>query len=257
MNDIAITDACVVFALRRESLFFFHEFPRQQRFAGAPCPAWFCGPTWLTVLAVETGVGNDAADKAVQWLLGNPPFGNVPYRPKFILSAGFSGALRADQRVGDLVLATEVIDAVGNVWPATWPGDLPAGDWRPPLTRGRLLAVPTLVGDPDEKRRLGEQHDAVAVDMETAVLARACQKKGVPFGALRVISDALTTPLSPQLVDVLKTGRVAPLRLAAAVLRSPQLVGALWRLSRDTRHAARQLALGLSELLTLGPPLAA
>jgi adenosylhomocysteine nucleosidase len=254
VNEIAITDPCVAFALRRESMFFRQEFPPQQRFAGGKCPAWFCGPSWLTVLLLEAGVGADAAEKAVQWLLANPLFGNVPYRPKLVLSAGFSGALHANQRVGDLILATEVTGGDDDLWPATWPGKLPAGEWRPPLTRGRLLCLPQLVGEPEEKRRLGHQHHALAVDMETAVLARACRKKNVPFGALRVISDDLSTPLSPRLISVLKTGRVSPLRLARAVLRSPQLVGELWRLKGQTEHAARQLALGLGELLTLSLP---
>jgi adenosylhomocysteine nucleosidase len=147
-----------------------------------------------------------------------------------------------------------VIDGGGNGWPATWPGNLPAGEWRPPLTRGRLLCLPQLIGDPEDKRRLGQQHDALAVDMETAVLARACHKRNVPFGALRVISDDLSTPLSPGLVDVLQSGRVSAVRLARAVLQSPRLLGQLWRLKGQTEHAARQLALGLGEVLTLSLP---
>ena len=254
MNDIAITDPCVVFALRRESMFFRQEFLPQQRFAGAVCRASFCGPTWLTVLLLESGVGTGAAEKAAAWLLGNPFFGNVPYRPKLVLAAGFSGALQGNLCVGDLVLATEVKDGAGSVWPATWPGELPGGAWRPPLTRGRLLSAPGLVGDPEEKRRLGQQSDALAVDMETAVWARACQKKDVPFGALRAISDDLSMPLSPRLVNVIQGGRVSPLRLADAVLRWPGLVGELLRLGSQTKQAARQLALGLGEVLTLTVP---
>jgi hypothetical protein len=187
-------------------------------------------------------------------LLGDPLFGKVPYRSKLVLSAGFSGALQANMRVGDLVLATEVMDGEGNVWPATWPGELPGGEWRPPLTRGRLLSVPGLVGDPEKKRRLGQQSDALAVDMETAVWARACRKKDVPFGALRAISDDLSMSLSPRLVNVIQGGRVSPLRLAGAVLRRPGLVRELHRLSSQTKQAARQLALGLGEVLTLTLP---
>ncbi len=251
MNDSAITDACVVFALRRESMAFRREFAPRRRFASAPVCAQFRGRGWLTVLLVECGVGTDAAQKAIHWLLSDPLIGNVPYRPGLVVSAGFSGALQPDQRVGDLVLATDIIDAQGNVWPASWPHKLPAGDQPLPLVCGRLLCLPTLLGDPAKKRRLGQKHQALAVDMESGVLARACQQKGVPFGALRVISDDLDMPLSPALVDVLKTGRVSPLRLIAAVVRSPRLIGELWRLSGQTRDAARQLARGLDEMLAV------
>src|SRR5205807_9061319 len=111
------------------------EFRPQQRFPGAPCWARFCGPSWLTVLVLETGLGPLPTEKALNWLFRPPAFGNLPYRPKVILSAGFSGALQPNLRVGDIVLATDVKDAQGNVWAASWPEALPAGDWQLALQR--------------------------------------------------------------------------------------------------------------------------
>jgi adenosylhomocysteine nucleosidase len=254
VSDVTITDPCVLFALRRESQYFRREFPPHTRFREAPCWAWFCGPAWLTVLVVETGPGAAAMERALRWLLSTPLFGNVPYLPKLVLSAGFSGALRPERRVGDLLLATEVCDGEGNSWPATWPGDLPPGDWHPPLHRGRLLTTNALVGAPEEKRQLGERHNAVAVDMETAVVARLCQQHDVPFGCLRAISDDLSTPLSPQLVNLFRNGRVSPRRVVGAVARRPRLLAEFWRLAGATRTAARQLGSGLGELLTLSLP---
>ncbi len=195
-------------------------------------------------------MGTAAMERALSWVLGSPRFGGVPYRPRLVLSAGFSGALCPERRVGDLILATDIVDSAGNHWPATWPADFGSGDGRPPLHRGRLLSLPELVADPKDKRRLGAEHQAVAVDMETAVVARLCSRAGVPFGCLRAISDDGGTPLSPYLAGILQGGRVAPLRLAATVLRHPAIIGELWRLARDTRQAAQQLARGLEELLT-------
>jgi adenosylhomocysteine nucleosidase len=254
VTDLIFSYPCVLFALRRESAFFRREFPVQQGFPGSLCRAQLCGPSWLTVLVLETGLGAHAVESALGWLLSEPRLGNVPYRPALVLSAGFSGALCSDLDVGDLVLADEVADTAGNRWPATWPGPLPPGEWRPPLRRGRLLTAPALAGAPEAKRQLGVEHDALAVDMETAVIARLCQRHGVPFGCLRAISDRQATPLSPGLVDVLSGGRVLPWRLAGALLRRPGLLPELWRLAGQTRRAARQLALGLGEVLTLTLP---
>src|SRR5947209_8309945 len=131
MSDLHFTDPCIVFALRRESVAFRREFRPHQRFPGAPCWARFCGPAWLTVLVLETGVGEPRTGKALEWLLGKPVLGGVPYQPKLVLSAGFSGSLREDQQIGDIILATDVVDRDGNRWPTTWPGDLPPGEWRP------------------------------------------------------------------------------------------------------------------------------
>ena len=251
MNDITFSEPCVVFALRREALYFRKQFEPEQRVPGAPCWTAFCGPEWLQVVVVETGLGAAATEQALQWLLAKPLFGNVPLRPKLVLSAGFSGALRAGQKVGDLVLATEVVDQDGTSWPTTWPGDLPAGEWRPPLERGRILTMPALITEPGMKKSLGERFDALAVDMESATLARLCHKNNMPFGCLRAISDDLNTPLSPRLGDLLRRGRVSPLRLSLALLLRPWLAAELWRLAGATRTAARQLSLALGELLTL------
>ncbi len=250
MND-SLTYPLLLFALRREASHFLQEFQPQQRFPGAPCRAYFAGPSWLTVLVLETGVGPDAATTALEWALNKPLFGNLPYRPKLVLSAGFSGGLSLTLRVGDLVLATEVVDADGNSWPATWPGDLPAGNWKPSLARGRVLTTPGLVADPEQKRQLSELHQAVAVDMESAIAARICRQRGIPYGCLRAISDDWNTPLSPTLASLVPGGRVSWGRLLLALVRTPQLAGELWRLAKQTKTAARTLGLGLGEVLTL------
>jgi hypothetical protein len=257
VNELLIEDPCVLFALRREALPFRREFRPHQRFPGAPCWARFCGPAWLTVLVLETGVGTGRARAALDWLLARPALANVVYRPRLVLSAGFCGALDEQLRVGDVLLATEVADTHGRCRPTTWPGALPAGEWRPPLHRGRLLTSPGLLADPGQKVALGQRHGALAVDMESAAVAEACAGACVPFACVRAVSDDARTALSPRLVALLAGGRVSPLRLLTNLARAPRLAGELWRLARDTNHAARRLGTALGELLTLTLPWAA
>ncbi|HZV04061.1 MAG TPA: hypothetical protein VE999_03135 [Gemmataceae bacterium] len=265
---LAITAPCVVFALRRESMYFRRAYRFQKRFPGAPCraqirgrfagrcrepsgtvgPASRAGPTAESVLMLETGVGADAMEAALRWCLSGPCCGDVPYRPRFVLSVGFSGALQPEQRVGDLVLASEVVDTEGNTWPTFCPEALADRN----LPAGRVLTMPELVGDPHEKQRLGKQYQAVAVDMESAVAARLCAQHQVPFACLRVISDDWETSLSSHLIDLLRQGRVSIPRLAAKVLRHPKLIGELWRLASQTRLAARLLAEPLAAVFFSG-----
>src|SRR5262249_38623879 len=157
---------CVLFALARESYFFRRHFPPRERLRGAPGRAWLCGSEGRTVVAVETGIGAARAEAALRWLLGRPVRA-ISSHPTVIISPGFSGALLDGLQVGDVVLATEVADAEGNRWPVTWPGEA-----RPPLHRGRLLTAPRLAGGPADKQRLGQEHGAAAVDMESSVVAR-------------------------------------------------------------------------------------
>jgi nucleoside phosphorylase len=251
VTDLRIDDPCILFALGREGAGFRREFAPTQRFPGAPCRARFCGPSWLSVLVVETGIGPRAVEQALDWLFSKPKLELVPYEPKLLLFAGFAGSLVDFLHVGDLVLATDVLDMVGNRWPTTWPGELPPGPWQPPLLRGTVLSAPNLIGDPDEKRRLGQSRQALTVDMESAAFARLCSKRAVPFGCLRAVSDDVDTPLSPDLTSLLAGGRVVWWRVLLALLRRPALLKELLRLRRDTAPASARLGEALGELLTL------
>jgi adenosylhomocysteine nucleosidase len=253
MNDLAFDDPCLVFPMHRESLYFRREFRPQQRFPGAPCWVRFCGPSWLTVLLVESGIGAAATERALEWLLGAPLLGKVPYRPKVVINAGFAGALNEDLHVGDLVLATEVVTSDGQSWPTTWPGDLPPGAWQPPVRRGRLVTVTELVLGP-QKLELGKKHQALAAEMEGAKVARMCAQRGVPFGCVRAISDDVNARISPRLASLLMGKGPFIFRLLPAVVAQPRVVVELARLARDTRRAARQLGKALGELLTLTLP---
>jgi adenosylhomocysteine nucleosidase len=256
-TPLLFDEPCIVFALRRESQAFRREFPPTQRFAAAPCSARFCGPPWLSVLVLETGIGRAATERALDWLLCSPLVGNVAYRPKVVVSAGFCGALQDGWRTGEVLLASEVVDTAGGYWPTTWPTDLPPGPWVPPLRRGRLLTSAAIAAAPADKRALGRRHEAAAVDMEGAALAQRCTAAGLPFGSVRVVLDDVQTPLSPRLASLMSAGRVSPWRLALAVLRSPKLLPELWRLGRAASQAGEVLRQALGELLTLTLPWAA
>src|SRR5262249_1262268 len=140
-----------------------------------------------------------------------------------------------------------VVDPAGRTWPVTFPLTLD-----PAVRRGRVLTAPHLVGDPQEKRQLGERHGALAVEMESAGVAAWCQERGVPFGGLRAVSDDAATGLSPELLGVLAGGRVRPGRLLRALVRRPGLLGELRRLAADTGAAARRLGRALSATLAAG-----
>lgn len=248
---------CLVFALRRESMYFRRAYPVRRQVWGAPCVAEFRGKrcqepfsskTVPDTFFLESGMGTAAMETALGWCLSGPRLGGGAYRPSLLISAGFSGALQPELRTGDLVLATEVVDRQGKCWPAIAPA---AWDDRN-IAAGRLLTSSELVSDPQEKQRLGREYGALAVDMESAVAARLCHEHKVPFASLRVISDDWQTALSPHLVDMLGHERVSLPRLAGQVLRHPQLIGELWRLARQTRRAARKLLGGLSAILRVG-----
>jgi adenosylhomocysteine nucleosidase len=227
-----------LFALRRESAPFVRRLRLLQHFLDAPCPAALYADS---ILVLETGVGAARARAAARWLLDH-------HSPKLVIAAGFAGALVTRLRVGDVVMASEVVEESGARWPCILPARL--ADQRV----GRLLTARHLVADPAWKAALGQRFQTNFVDMESAAVAAECTGDGVPFAAVRAVSDASATPLSPQLVRLLAGERVAPLLVLAALARSPRLAVELWRLAAGTRAAARNLAAMLHGAIAVEGP---
>ena len=245
---IHLPPVAVLFALRRESLFFRRGERIRSTAPVAPCEVTRRGEGPESILVLETGTGREATEAALWWLFGTPLVGGTPYRPRMVLSGGFSGALRPELAVGDLLFADEIVDDDGGRWETSWPTPCLSPPALP-LVSGRLLSLGRLIADPADKRRLGRFHAAAAADMETAAIARACSQHSVPFGCVRAISDGIETALSPELTGLLRRGRVAAGAMLATVICQPEMVGELARLARDTRRAARRLSAGLEALL--------
>jgi adenosylhomocysteine nucleosidase len=226
----------ILFALDREALYFRRHWSRRP-WCGAGYSAWEGQSGERLVRVVQTGVGMDAAEKALAWALSG-----MGERPGLVIMAGFAGALAPELRVGDLVLGTEVIDAAGARWTCS------AGEVLAAI-RGRILSTATVLGEAADKADLYRRHQALAVEMESAGVARVCARQGIPFACLRAISDEQATSLPADLLSVLEGGQVATGRLLRAVLRRPGMVGDLLGLAAATRRAAASLSAGLMALL--------
>jgi adenosylhomocysteine nucleosidase len=183
-----------------------------------------------------TGIGFDRARLAVQWAIAE-------LEPELVIAAGYSGALDPSLKVGDIAVASQIVEAEEQKWRTVIPAEL--GD----CICGRMFTARSLVASIAEKRRLFRATRAQAVDMESAAIAEACQSDRIPCAVVRAISDSAESELSPILANLLSAGRVSPLRALAAVMRRPTLAVQFWRLARDTRRAAASLADALNRLI--------
>jgi len=215
----------LLFALDRESAPLRRRLGRATTRPDAPCPASLYHNSGLLLL--ETGVGVRRTATALRWLR------QAGIEPGLIVSCGYSGALCDELNVGDVVIAslTALPTALAH------------------RANGRIHCTDRMIADPDEKRRLGREQNAQAVDMESAAVAEYCAEYNIPCAAVRVISDTVSTRLSPQLLGLLSAGRAPLYRILAALIRSPRLLPELLRLARDTRLASQCLADALEPLL--------
>ena len=141
------------------------------------------------LLGVVAGVGKVRAAAAARALVERGARGGL-------LSVGVCGGLRSGQRVGDLVHCVKAVQADFAVREdrACDPDPELAAAWREvaPGRAGWFLTADRPALSPWRRLRLARAWggDCVA-DMETAAVAAVAQAAGVPWAALRAVSDAL------------------------------------------------------------------
>jgi adenosylhomocysteine nucleosidase len=195
------------------------------------------------IVVVESGPGVENAAVATQAMLD-------VHRPAWVVSAGFAGALDPSLRRGDLVVAESIVDSRGGSWAAN-PAHLP--DWLPGvggLRLGRLVTVDAPVRSPGDKRALGAQHAALAVDMESLAVAELCRSRDVPVLAVRVICDAVEDRLPPDVEKLLRHQGARQLGAAlGSVFRRPGSLKDLAAMQHNALVASDRLGRFLSGLV--------
>lgn len=120
-----------------------------------------------------------------------------------VISFGIAGSLSPLLAPGDVVIPTHVVSGRDHylcdpVWVQMMRERLPQA-------RGAILAgVDTVVAHIAMKRALMRESGAHAVDMESHIAAAFAKARGVPFAALRTISDGNTRTLPPAALEPLK-----------------------------------------------------
>jgi adenosylhomocysteine nucleosidase len=158
-----------------------------------------------------------------------------------ILSIGICGALSPVLRVGDCVVATEIV--FGEERLATnlaWTSELLAQV--PGAHLGILAGSDSIVSDRTAKGRLHRDTAAVAIDMESHIAAKMARQHALPFAALRVVSDSHRQSLPPAaLVAMSKSGKVDVGAVLRSLVSKPMQIPALIRTAWEAEKAFQAL----------------
>ncbi|HEV2302590.1 MAG TPA: hypothetical protein VGR91_13560 [Stellaceae bacterium] len=160
-----------------------------------------------------------------------------------LVSFGIAGALAPQLRPGDIVLSGEVIAPDGR-WRSEDALCRRLGDLAREIgaVEGPVYGAPSILALPREKERAWRETGALAVDLESDVVARAARQAGIPFLVLRSIADTLHRELpSAALLPLAADGTPEVLRVLADVIRRPRQIAALVGLARETRRALSAL----------------
>jgi len=158
-----------------------------------------------------------------------------------VISFGIAGGLDPSLSPGDVVVATAVIAE--------------RGAWKVPKTvvsalvermrasgisavEGFLVGVEEPILAPAAKAAVHRETDAVAVDMESHIGAAYAAANGLPFAAIRVISDPAMRALPPLAKQALKAdGRIDVGAVLGGIARAPSQITTLIRAGGDAGKA--------------------
>lgn len=166
---------------------------------------------------------------------------------RLILSWGVAGGLDPQLAPGDVIVADGVVTPTGRALPLESERVPGAGlvDDQPPML---IAGVPKPVLTADAKAALHTQTGAVAVDLETHLIAAEADAAAFPAIAIRAIADTVSTDVPAFAAEAVgPDGKPRMMKLAAGVLGNLGELKRLRQLGRDYRMALDALAQTVDE----------
>lgn len=149
------------------------------------------------------------------------------FRPSAVLSVGTCGALDPGLELGQVLCASRILSTVGNFDCVVLQAEC-----------GVLYSQDRVAVTVAEKAALRAKGGSI-VDMEAGVIARECAKAGIPFGALKAVSDVAGEDLPVDFNRYRRAdGGFSNARIAIAGMMK---IRALMRLQRRAKFATKQL----------------
>jgi len=161
-----------------------------------------------------------------------------------LISFGLAGGLAPGLQAGTCVVGSAVVIGDSRLpTDSSWSQKLL--ETMPGSISGALAGVSNPVATPEAKRALHLNTGAVAVDMESHIVANAAASRGLPMVAIRVICDPVTRVLPEVALRAMRAdGTTDVVALLGSVFRQPNKVPALLQIALDARAARATLLRG-------------
>ena len=247
-EPLAAGTVAILAALRRELASLEASLTTSQRFRTGNFQASVGRVNGTEVIVACTGDGRENAARGVQALLER-------YRVGSLMVIGIAGGLSPSLPLGSLLVAREVVED-GLPVPAPDPGWMERARRDTGATPAIFVSMRDILCTPQDKANAYSGlagGGPAAVDLETATFARAASERGLPYMALRAISDTAEESL-PLDFNALRdrTGAVDSRRVALRALARPQILPSLWDWRRRVSCCSESLARAVQALLARG-----
>ncbi|HVB90340.1 MAG TPA: hypothetical protein VND97_09085 [Beijerinckiaceae bacterium] len=168
-----------------------------------------------------------------------------------IVSFGVAGGLAPHLRPGDVIVASAIHDE-GTLHPTDRLRSELLLKAIPHSNYSAIAGVDAPVVDPRGKRELNARTGAVAIDMESHLVARMAAARGVAFVAIRVIVDPAERVVpSAALAAMRPDGSTSICAVLSGLMAEPRQAKAMARIALDL-YAARSSLVRVRQLLGRG-----
>ena len=175
------------------------------------------------------GIGYQAGKRAAEAVIEYA-------KPDLLIAAGLAGGLKPGWTLGRTLVAAEVVDEATGRRFKTASGE------------GTVVSSRAIAGAA-KKRELASRFAADLVDMEGAAVAEVAEAHGIPFLAVKAVSDEMDFELPPLQRFVDANGSFGGARFGFWAAWHPRWWPAIARLKRRSEVAAEALAGKLREVI--------
>jgi adenosylhomocysteine nucleosidase len=212
-NEIRETGTLVCFALEQEAAPFRR---RAVKFPG--------------VKILVTGIGARNAETSLRQFLAQN-------QTKRVLTCGFCGGLNPDLKGGEVIFMTGYPELEKRLLQAD-------------ARLATFVSFPSIVTTAVEKQQLRRKTGADVVEMESEAILAVCREKKIPCAMVRAVSDTAGEDLPLDFNVLARVDKNLDYgKLLLAIAKSPGKIGALMKLQKRTKLAAKNLAEVLVKLV--------
>ena len=201
------------------------------------------------IVLIQTGIGTRNAEAALKYVLEE-------HRPDIVLSIGFGGALYDGASAGDLIYANRVVfipesfkeeKNVSNL------GDLSSKEVpnvreivsklseKVSMHEGCILTLERYIKKSEIIKYLSKDLSFPVCDMETFFLAKLSIEQGIPFLAVRSVTDRFDEEIPPEFLSVTDESGRYKLSRALGLILKPRLIKDIIRTGRASAKASKNL----------------
>jgi adenosylhomocysteine nucleosidase len=186
------------------------------------------------------GIGGQAAARTAEAMI-------AAGLPRLLVSAGLAGALTPAGKIGQVICPAVIICSAKGAPVKFTPGPVIRG-----LVRAGVLLTGAGVAGGEAKRMLARQYQAEAIDTEAAAVAEIAAAHGVPFLAVKAISDEYDFPMPDLAPYISPQGKFSAGRFLLHVGLRPPLWQMVSKLASNSSKASSELCAVLRTLLDAG-----